>query len=60
MKPPVEVVASVAVPEGRYILITGKLSAAGEAEKARRVKAGENSVAVYAELLMREGKAILG
>jgi hypothetical protein len=44
----------------RIYLITGKLSAAGQRERARRVRAGENDAAVYAELLVKEGKAVAG
>jgi hypothetical protein len=44
----------------RLYLITGKLSAAGQRERAHRVAAGENDAAVYAELLVKEGKAVAG
>lgn len=49
-----------AKPEPQYILVVGKLSHAAELERARRVKAGEADAAVYAELLIRERKGIVG
>ena len=60
MNKPVKIVVSTAIPEGRYLLITGKLSHLAELERARRVKAGEDDSRVYAELLIREKKAVVG
>jgi hypothetical protein len=45
-------------PPIRHILVTGRLSLAGLAELAERVRAGEDETAVRAELLLREGKAV--
>lgn len=47
-------------PAPRYLLITGKLSFLAERERAKRVKAGEGDLAVLVELLLREGKGVLG
>lgn len=49
-----------AAPEPRYLLVVGKLSHAAELERALRVKAGEDDAVVYAELLLRERKGIVG
>lgn len=55
-----KIIASESCPPDRFYLITGKLSAAGQVERAARVRAGENDAAVYAELLVREGKCATG
>lgn len=44
----------------RYVLVMGRLSLAGAAELAKRVKAGEDEVEVRVEILEREGKAVRG
>ena len=54
-------VTAVAVGGERYLLMFSKdpeLSPAGEAERKRRVAAGENPLLVFAEILVREGKAV--
>jgi hypothetical protein len=43
-----------------YILQVGELSLKAKAELAKRVKAGEDAVVVKAELLVREGKGVVG
>ena len=53
-------VTAVAAGNERYILVMGKLSEAGEAERKRRVAAGEEALVVLAELLLKEGKAVEG
>ena len=42
-----------------YVLVMGRLSLAGVAELAKRVRAGEDETAVRVELLEREGKALV-
>jgi hypothetical protein len=59
-EPKIKVVASDAVPEGRWLLVVGELSLKAKAELAKRVKAGEDAVAVKAELLLRESKGVVG
>jgi hypothetical protein len=59
-EPKIKVVASDAVPEGRWLLVVGELSLKAKAELAARTKAGEDAVVVKAELLLREKKGMAG
>jgi hypothetical protein len=58
--PDLNVVVSDSVPANRWMLVTGKLSLAGKAELAKRVRAGEAEELVLAELLVREKKVVVG
>ena len=53
---PFRIVVSDDVPSDMAYLISGPLSVAGEAERAKRVAAGEVDAQVFAEILVREKK----
>jgi hypothetical protein len=56
----VTIEAATWMPDDRFVLVVGSLSAEGKDELARRAARGEVAEYVLAELLVKEGKAIAG